>query len=170
MVKLTSRLQLKVRKASSRDLETLVRHRRAMWEDMGVRGSRKLLEADHAYREWARKRLKDRTFMAWVVEDQARAVVGSGSLWLQPIQPRPGYTRGFQPYLLSMYTKPSFREKGVASRIVKEAAKWTKDHRYPSLRLHASEKGRALYLGLGFERSWEMKLESPKRTSRTNRA
>ncbi len=81
---------------------------------------------------------------------------------MQPVQPRPGYERGVQPYLLSMYTEPAFRGKGVASRIVESAVDWTKKQGYPSLRLHTSEMGRPVYQKLGFKRAWEMKLDFPK--------
>ncbi len=150
--------RLKVRRAALADLEILVKHRRAMWEDMGIKGKAKHAKADQLYRTWARRHLKDGSLRGWVVENQDGLAVGGGSLWLQPVQPRPGYYRGVQPYLLSMYTHPDFRGLGVASRVVQEAANWTFINRYPSLRLHASEMGRGVYRNLGFVRTWEMKL------------
>ncbi len=87
---------------------------------------------------------------------------------MQPVQPRPGYKRGVQPYLLSMYTEPDFRGRGVASRIVEAAVDWTRAQGYPSVRLHASDMGRRVYQRLGFKRAWEMKLDFPKAKSRAS--
>ena len=134
-----------------------------MWENMGVKGRKLLAKADPVYRRWASKRLKDGTLRGWLVENQDGMIAGGGCLWLQPIQPRPGHNQGVQPYLLSMYTVPAYRGKGVASRIVREAARWTKRNRYASLRLHASEIGRGVYQRQGFTRTWEMKLNMAKR-------
>ena len=142
-----------------------------MWEDMGVKDQSALDRADWAYGKWARKRLKDGTLLGWIAEGKGGVVAGGGCLWMQPVQPRPGYAIGIQPYLLSMYTEPGFRGKGVAFLIVEEAANWTRKRGYPSLRLHASGMGRGLYRKLGFQRAWEMKLEFgrqyPRRGTRT---
>lgn len=63
-----------------------------------------------------------------------------------------------QPYLLSMYTEPSFRKKGAAFMVVEEAIRWCRKKRYERLMLHASEMGRGVYRSLGFKRTWEMRL------------
>jgi len=160
---MTSRYRFGLRGATLEDLETLVQHRRAMWESMGVMDQKELAKADRNYRRWARERLKDRTLRGWVVTSRDGTPVGSGCLWLQPVQPRPGRVKVLQPYLLSMYTVPAYRGKGLASKIVREATKWTGRNGYASLRLHASEMGRGVYKKLGFERTWEMRLSSPKR-------
>ena len=152
-----SNYRLKVRRATLRDLDVLVHHRRAMWEDMGVGTGTELDEADRLYKKWTRTRLKRGKFAAWVVENGDGEIVGGGSVWLQPIQPRLGSNAIVQPYLLSMYTERNFRGMGVASRIVKEAVKWSKRNGYSSLLLHASKVGRRLYIKLGFKRTWEMR-------------
>ncbi len=157
-----SKLQFSTRRATIRDLNILIHERRAMWEDMGVKVKSALNKTDVAYRAWARKHLRDGSLVGWIVEDWNGAVAGGGCVWLRPAQPRPGYDRGLQPYLLSMYTEPGFRRMGVASIIVNEAVAWSKKNGYPSIRLHASEVGRKLYHRLGFKRAWEMKLELKK--------
>ena len=159
---MVGRERFKLRSATGKDLAVLVQHRRAMWEDMGVKDGRRLSQADKAYRRWASKRLRDGSLRCWVVENPDGMIVGSGCLWLQPIQPSPGRSGGLQPYLLSMYTMPHYRGKGLASKVVREAVKWTRQNRYASLRLHASEMGRGVYRKLGFKRTWEMRRNMPK--------
>ncbi len=149
----------RIRKATVKDLEVLVRQRRGMWSDMGVRDKRTL---DRVYRTWARKQLSAGNLTGWLVENRERRVVGGGCIWLQPVQPTPMYAGRAQPYLMSMYTDPGYRGKGVASLIVRACVEWSKKRGYPWMVLHASKTGRGLYRGLGFTRLWEMGLDLSK--------
>lgn len=150
---------LRVRKATLKDLETLVQQRRAMWNDLGVTGEARHDAADRVYRRWASARLRNKQLIGWLVEDTDRRLLGGGCVWLQPVQPSPRKTRTFQPYLLSMYTDPEFRRRGVASMIVQAAIDWCKSQGFPRLTLHASSMGRKVYEKIGFNRSWEMRLD-----------
>ena len=87
------------------------------------------------------------------------------------------------PYVLSVYTRPEFRRKGLASMIVEEAMGWAKRHGYYKIVLHASKTGRKVYSQLGWKRTWEMEFRydspaksrrltavKPRRTSKPSRA
>jgi len=148
-----------VHKAGLRDLDVLVHQRRAMWKALGIRGHELHENGDRVYRRWARARLKNHELMAWVVKSSDGRVAGGGCVWLQTVQPRPHRVSMVQPYLLSMYTEPDFRRRGVASMVVKEAIEWCRRNKYERLMLHASEMGRKVYSKLGFKRTWEMKLD-----------
>ncbi len=150
------RLLFKVRKATLKDLPILVHQRRAMWRVLGERDPDELDRADKVYKQWARSRMKNGTLMGWVAENGGE-VLGGGCVWLQPVQPRPGYNLMIQPYLLSMYTEPRSRGLGVASGVVEKALEWCRKNRFLQLRLHASEMGRKVYLKHGFQRTWEMR-------------
>jgi GNAT superfamily N-acetyltransferase len=78
---------------------------------------------------------------------------------LHPIQPNPRRDYTMQPYLLSMYTEPDFRKRGVASIVVSKAIEWSRKHEYGRLVLHASDMGRKVYKKFGFKRTWEMRLD-----------
>ena len=161
---------LRVRKATLKDLETLVHQRRAMWTDLGVKGAARHEAADRLYRRWARTRLKNNQLIAWLVEDGDRQIAGGGCVWLQPVQPSPTKPGMVQPYLLSMYTEPEFRRHGVASMIVQTAAEWSRKQGFPRLTLHASAMGRRVYEKLGFNRTWEMRLDFDPSNKLTRRA
>jgi len=150
--------KLSVRAAGLRDLDALVHQRRAMWKALGVKNDGLHEKGDHVYKRWARARLRNHQLMAWVVRSDDGRIAGGGCLWLQPVQPRPQRSSMVQPYLLSMYTEPDFRKKGVASLVVEEAIKWCMKRRYERLMLHASQMGRGVYSRLGFKRTWEMRL------------
>jgi len=126
---------------------------------MGVRNPAALDRADGAYEEWARVGLRSGDLVAWVVEAVNHGVVGGGCLWLRPEQPHPDVSTPVEPYLFSMFTEPEFRRKGIASRIIKEAVKWSRRKGYRRILLHANKKGRRLYRKHGFKRTWEMRLK-----------
>ena len=130
--------------------------------DLGL-AKEKLDRADREYRTWVRNGLRKRTLIGWIVEDNQGRIGGSGCLWLQPIQPRPGIRTYVQPYLLSMFTEPRFRGKGVATKIVDEAKRWSRKRGFPQLVLNASKMGRGVYSGRGFKRSWEMRARLGRR-------
>lgn len=157
----SKQFNLKVRPAGVRDIKTLVHQRHAMWSALGIRDRKLHEEADATYSVWARKHLIDSSLKAWIVETDNGEIAGGGCLWLHPVQPRPGSRREVQPYLLSMYTEPSYRRRGVASIVVQEAIDWCEENRYERLLLHASESGRKVYRKFGFTRTWEMRLKLP---------
>lgn len=147
---------VRLRRATLKDLGTLVVHRRKMWQDIGGRTPAQLDGADPVYRRWARQRLKSGTLVGFILEVGGTAVA-SGCLWVHEDHPRPGWTSTRQAYLLSMYTEPEHRGKGYASRITGQALRWSKAAGLERMTLHASDQGRGVYERLGFEGTREMR-------------
>ena len=154
-----SKSRVRVRRATTRDLDLLVRHRRAMWVDMGEQDEMALSDQDRAYRSWALSRLRTGTLLGWLIDADRNGVVASGVLWLRPSVPRPRFKHLTQPFLLSMYTEPEWRRRGLASRIVAEATRWAKRNGYEEILLHANPMSRRVYPRQRFSRTWEMKRE-----------
>ncbi len=145
-------------------MDLLVAHRRGMWKEIGGATPKELAAADPVYRHWALEGLREGWLLAFVAEDDRGRALGSGALWLAPSQPRPGrLARSRLPYILSMYTLPSARGRGVASALVGEMVRWAEAHGYPRVTLHASVQGRPVYERLGFVASNEMRRELPAR-------
>ena len=140
-----------------------------MWESMGEQDLKALDKGDHVYRRWARQRIRTGHLVGFIIEDAKGHAIASGCIWLRPMQPRPGYPLRPVPYLLSMYTEPRYRGRGLGTRIVREAVRWSSDHRYPRLILHASKQGRGLYRKLGFSRTWEMRIKLSSVTAKAAR-
>ena len=149
-------MKFKVRLATVGDLTTLVRHRRGMFLALGTAKEKDLDAHDSVYRRWARVRMRRGEFAGFIAEVNGKPV-GSGCIWLQERQPRPGLDRLAVPYLLSMFTEPQFRGIGIAKRIVKAAHAWCRKSGYKTITLHASKMGRGIYRKLGYERTWEMR-------------
>ena len=95
------------------------------------------------------------------------APTGAALAW----EPSPGRPAGMVPYILSVYTTPEFRRKGLASMIIKEAMDWARKHHYHRILLHASLTGRKVYSQLGWKRTWEMEFryDGPANVSRVRR-
>jgi len=159
-----------LRWAVAGDLGTLVRHRRRMWTEIRDYSSAELDRHGATYRRWARERLAAGTFVAVLAETSDGAAVGSGAVWLMPMQPRPGpLGRPEMPYVLSMYTEPRYRGRGIASRIVRELLRWSRARGYGRIFLHASAAGRSVYARLGFRAGSEMRRALRPRASRGGR-
>ncbi len=152
------RPSVRLRRASVDDLALLVRHRHRMWSDIGNRSEADVREHDQRYRRWARLRLRSGELAGVVAETPDGFPVGSGLVWFRPDQPRPGVRALLSPYILSMYTEPEWRGRGVASQIVGRLVAMSRRPGIASVVLHASKFGRRLYRRLGFERTWEMRF------------
>jgi GNAT superfamily N-acetyltransferase len=151
-------VRTRLRRATLSDLDLLVRHRRGMWEEILDASPQAMDAADRAYRRWARPRLKAREMVGFIVETERGEPVASGCIWLMPSQPRPLWKGTVSPYLMSMYTEPAYRGQGHATRITREAIRWSRKRGYTTLLLHASELGKAIYLREGFVEGNEMRL------------
>jgi GNAT superfamily N-acetyltransferase len=152
-----------IREATLDDLDALVRHRHMMFEDMEPRTEEEHAIGDATYRRWAKKMMKDGRLVFFLAEDVKGRVVAGGGVWLHERQPRLSEKAGLTPYLLSMYTDPEFRGRGLGTTIVRSAEDWSRERGYPKITLHASKMGRKLYAKLGWKRGWEMykELDAP---------
>ena len=131
-----------------------------MWDDIGGRSPRVLDRADGIYRRWARREIAAGRFLGLLAEDASGRPAASGVLWIAPAHPRPGaLSRLTAPYIMSMYTEPEFRRRGLASRIVRRMVRWARGRGYARIYLNASTMGRPVYARLGFVVGNEMRLD-----------
>lgn len=147
----------RIRRATLADADLLVRHRLAMFSDLGGQSKRALARHGPRYLAWMAPRLVSGELVAWVAEDADRRPLGSGGLWFQPSQPRPMFDDERVPYILSIYTEPEARGRRIATAIVREAVRLAKRLGYARVTLHASPMGRGVYERLGFGSTTEMR-------------
>ena len=151
--------EIRIRSGRPSDLGLLVRHREAMWRDIAIHRPAEIRAAESPYRRWVRKESAAGRFHSFIAETRDGTIAGSGAIWLQPTQPRPGALAGsHSAYIMSMYTEPTARHRGVATQLVRTMLEWARKRGYPRITLHASRFGRPLYLKLGFEESNEMRF------------
>jgi GNAT superfamily N-acetyltransferase len=149
--------EYRIRRASIRDLAAMVHHRHAMFVDMGPATPKQLAALDRAYARFVRREMKGGRLSCYLVETKDGKVVAGGAIWLRETPPRVNFRGGKIPYLMSFYTEPAHRGKGLATLIVKEAMKWGRDKGYPWMMLHATVTGRGVYQKLGWEPTTEMR-------------
>jgi GNAT superfamily N-acetyltransferase len=150
--------ELRIRKAGIDDLQHLLHHRRAMFEDMGE-SSAYLDRTERASSEYFREALTAGTYQAWVCETPEGEVIGGGGIVLSEWPGFPGEGRGQRATILNMYTKPKSRRRGIARRLMETMIAWCRAEGFASVSLHASRFGRPLYEALGFEPTNEMRLK-----------
>jgi len=153
-----------LRKATPKDLPLLVRHRDAMWIEMGRVAPGEHDPTSKAYGKWLLARMRRGTLTAFIIqEDGSRgkpgAVLASGGVWIQDVQPRPGHPLTMWGYILSVYTEPHARRRGLARAIVDACIEHAREAGCTRCCLHASDEGRPLYERLGFEKTAEMWLD-----------
>ena len=144
-----------VRRATLADLETMIRQRRAVFEENG--NTRELDLVDRNFAEWVQPRL-DESYFHWLAEDDGRAVGGAGLLLLD-WPPSPRDPRGGMGFVYSVWVEPTHRRRGVASAVMRALHAWADAHGVGTLALHASESGRPLYTTLGYTPTNEMRLD-----------
>lgn len=137
----------------------MVHQRRAMFVDMGPATQEQLAALDRTYARFVRREMKARRLSCYLAETKEGKVVAGGAIWLRETPPRVNFPGGRIPYLMSFYTEPAFRGKGLATRIVKEAMKWGSERGYPWMMLHATAAGRGVYEKLGWEPTSEMRYK-----------
>jgi GNAT superfamily N-acetyltransferase len=165
-----ARPKIHVRRGSVSDIPLLVRHRTGMHRELPpFAPSRVLTEHERTYRRWLRQNLPGGQVIALVAEDGTGHAMGSGCVWFYTDHPRPGIGVAETAYLMSMFTDPAFRRRGVASRLVREAIRTARDRGCPRMVLHAAPMARELYPTFGFERTWEMRLWLEPRLRRAHR-
>jgi GNAT superfamily N-acetyltransferase len=148
-----------LRRASTADLDTLVEHRRAMFEDMGYTDQAAMRSMSVKFRIWLLAKMNASEYLAWLVDAPHGSVAAGAGLWLMDWPPHmvgQGARRG---NILNVYTHPDFRRRGLARQLMKVALDWCGENGVDTIILHASPTGRTLYESMGFSPTNEMRLQ-----------
>ena len=98
-------------------------------------------------------------FLAVVAEANG-AVVAAGGVIYQQLPPSVSNPTGHAAYIMNMYTLPSHRRRGLATKLLKTLVATARKAGCRRITLHAMPGARSLYAKLGFvPRANEMKLE-----------
>ncbi len=149
---------MNIRKADAADIDHIIRHRVAMFRDMGYHDQHQLDAMTRASREYFRRAIPAGAYHAWVAEEDGKVIAGGGVV----ISDWPGHPLDAQPrraMILNIYTEPGYRRHGYAKQIVQTIVDWCRQQDFGAVALHASKDGRHLYEELGFSPTNEMRLE-----------
>ena len=150
---------MKIRAAQPADIVHILRHRLAMFEEMGHTNAAVLDELQRVSEAYLGPALRDGSYRGWLAETDQGRVVAGGGLVIASWPGFPGEATARRAWILNVYTDRDFRRRGIAKRITQEIIEWCRAEGFSSVSLHASDDGRALYETLGFQPTNEMRLK-----------
>lgn len=148
-----------IRCATIEDVPVLTRHRRLMFHDMGHRDVSLLDAMSTHFTAWLTEHIRNGSYLAWLAEDNAKAIVAGAGLWFINWPPHILGPAGPRGYILNVYTEKEHRRNGLARRLTERCLEACCKRGIVLVALHASEHGRPLYESLGFEPTNEMRLK-----------
>ena len=143
--------EYRIRPATLADAAVLVRHRLAMFTDMGVPPDADVL--DPAFRAWLAEMMPAGTYRAWLADTADGEVAGGGGITVLPWPPGPRYVGDRLAFVYNVYTEPSHRRRGLARLIMDAIHAWCRDAGITSMALNASRDGKPLYEAMGYAES-----------------
>jgi GNAT superfamily N-acetyltransferase len=141
----------RVRLATLADADALVRHRIAMFTDMGV--SLDARELDRAFRAWLRDVMPEGTYRAWLIDAPDGTAACGGGITIIPWPPGPRYAGDRLAFVYNVYTEPPHRRRGLARLVMETIHGWCRDEGIGSMALNASRDGKSLYESMGYAES-----------------
>jgi GNAT superfamily N-acetyltransferase len=151
-----------LRQASPHDAAALAALRRALFQDLGQAPAPDGWTAFEGVSAGSFKTgLEQGWCLAWLAEADG-AAIGSAALLFFPRLPSPQSRAVVEGYLLSVYTLPPWRGRGIATALVTAAVAKGRELGLARVRLHATAVGRPVYAAAGFgPRDDEMELVLP---------
>ncbi len=146
-----------IRLAGTGDTPAIARHRRLMFEEMGLATGAALDVVERESKAALLHAMTEGYYRHWFAEDGGAIVAGAGVLiarWL----PMPQEPALFRATVLNVYTEPGYRQRGLARRLMHAVIDWCRSQGLACVQLHASDAGRPLYEELGFKPTNEMRL------------
>jgi GNAT superfamily N-acetyltransferase len=141
-----------VRPATLEDAEVLVRHREAMFSEMGTPPSEMAI-AGPMFRSWLADAMSNGIYHAWVVETDGGEVVAGGGATVLPWPPGPQHPGGQVAFVYNVFTERSHRGRGLARSVMDAIHEWCRGAGIQSIALNASSDGRPLYESMGYHLS-----------------
>jgi len=147
-----------IRPAIPQDFETVLHHRRRMFEDMGFTDPPALEAMLASATPLLRRGLTDGTYRGWLVETPEEGIVAGGGVIILEFQSHPMDPVPRRAWVVNMFTEPGHRRRGLARRLMQAMLAWCRAEGMRFVYLHTSDEGRPLYEGIGFEATNEMRI------------
>ncbi len=146
-----------LRETTAADTATILRHRRAMFEDIGF-SDQKIRASEQETTAIFTEAIENGNYHGWFIETDDGQVVSGAGVFILPFYPSPREPVSRRPWIVNVYTEPEYRKRGFGRRLVKTAVEWCQSAGFTYVHLHASPAGRPLYETLGFRLTNEMRL------------
>ena len=139
-----------IRRATSDDLDELVRLRMAFLNELGATNTR----LKSAIRTYLSEHLETKEFIAWLAVAGKTIIATSGLVFVRK-PPNASNLTGLEAYVMNMYTVPTWRRQGIGTELLKFAINYARQSRAECIRLH-EVPGVGIYRAIGFQ---EVKTE-----------
>lgn len=147
-----------IRETTLADIPEIVRHRRAMFDDMGMGDAASRGRMEAASYPYLQDVIAGGEYRGWFAIIPDGQVAGGVGILLQSTPPRPWEIKTQRPYLLNVYVYPAYRRRGIARLLTQVSVDWCRGQGFAAVSLHASQFGRSLYESMGFQPTNEMRL------------
>ena len=145
-----TRSTVRIRKATAKDIQWLTDLRVELLREIGNLTPRTdVLKLRRAIARYYRATIQAGTFYAFVAEAGSEIVAISG-LTLERQPPFAGNLSGRTAYIMNMYTKPTWRRKGIASSLLAEVLEFLRKKKIEKVHLLATPQGKSVYEESGF--------------------
>ena len=140
---------MEIRKATSIDMDELIKIRIAyLNEDYGNLSSQQIAHLKEQLSEYFLNHI-EKDIIAYIAEEN-NEIISSVFLVIIEKPSNPSFMSGKIGNILNVYTKPQYREQGIARQLVKLAIDESKEMNLSYLELKATKEGCTLYKKMGF--------------------
>jgi GNAT superfamily N-acetyltransferase len=146
-----------IRMATVDDARLIAVQRQRMFVDSGQAEGEAMLRMVENFVDWVEPRLKDGTYLGWLMEEGGAVIAGAG-MWLIDFPPHWMHEEPVRAYLLNFYVEPAARGRGLAQQMLDLTLQEARRRGIVVVSLHASRLGRPIYERNGFEGTNEMML------------
>jgi GNAT superfamily N-acetyltransferase len=150
-----------IRAALPEDLPSIVRHHRAMFEELGYGGPALLNKMIDTFGDWVADQIATGGFRGWVAVNEDGEAVGSAGLRIRGWGPRSRGLSGKQGYVVGVYVDPAARGHGLGRGLMRAMMDWCREQGLACLILHPSERAFDLYLSMGFVQEGDAYIWTP---------
>jgi GNAT superfamily N-acetyltransferase len=139
----------RVRTATLADIDTLVRHRLAMFTEMGTTFDVPLI--DGLFRSWLREMMPAGEYLAWLCDTERGEIAAGVGITLLKWPPGPSPLRTERiAFVYNVYTEAPHRKQGLARLLMETVHAWCADHGVGALALNAAPAAQHLYRTMGY--------------------
>lgn len=138
-------------RADAADLEDFLSLRNALFLELHAAAAPILgspLEA--RTRERFLRDVRSGALCVWIARGEEGRALGTAAMHVRELLPTPGNPGGDEGYVVSVYTRPEWRRRGVGAQLLAALIAEARALGLGRLRLHTSSSARALYSRLGF--------------------
>jgi GNAT superfamily N-acetyltransferase len=154
-------LNIVIRAAVPEDVSAIVRHRRAMFEELGYGSPALLNKMTETFGAWVADQIDTGGFRGWMAVNEGDEAVGSAGLRIRGWGPRSRDLSGKQGYVVGVYVEPAARGQGLGRGLMRAMMDWCRNQGLASLILHPSEQACDLYLSMGFVQEGDAYIWTP---------